>query len=126
MPRTDAPSPEERAQDLAASLFDGTVVTEKRLAAEIAAALREAEAAAEARGAAAARRDAREEAAGTFERLSEIVQTPANRVSDADKAFYSQVAELFEPLGRSILPNWTAIAAALRALAAQPDKETAR
>ena len=97
-------SAEGRARDVARDYFNGDFFADraKLLSGLVAAAIQKAEAA------------ERERCAAKFERLAEIVKTPANRVSDADKEFYSQVAELFEPIGRSVLPNWKAIAAAIR------------
>ena len=104
---TPSPSPEKRARDtweaILDAMRDGKPYGDRaeRLLAD---AIRQTEA------------DAIERCVAHFERLAEIVQTPADMVSDADKALYSESAEHFEPLGRSVLPNWTAIAAAIRAL----------
>jgi hypothetical protein len=92
---TPSPSPEERARDLAASLFDGTILTEKRLASDIADAIREAEA--------AARADERERCA----RVANGKRIPEKAVSNEWQLGYNRACE--------------DIAAAIRAL---PDPTT--
>lgn len=98
-------TPEQRAADiLPPDIFHESPAVEMREV--IASAIRAAEEAAEARG--------RLAAAELFDRLDVIAETPNAKVSDADRTFYHAMSAHFEPIGRSVLPNWEAIAAAIR------------
>lgn len=54
-------------------------------------------------------------AAELFDRIGVIAETPTGCVSDEDRALYRAVSAHFEPIGQSVLPNWKAMAAAIRA-----------